>query len=179
MRTASEAIHSAFERHQAGEIDKAEALYHEALSAEPNNLNGLQLLGLLIHQRGRSAEAVTLLNRAIAVLERAGEQAARHAALYNNMGNVLWAAGRAAEAAANYRRGIALDPHLAELHANLGNVLLTQGDSESAIASYETALLLGPLSVQCMNHLANAYTAVGRFEGAWRGFLDTPPLLCG
>lgn len=63
MGTADELIESAFERHQAGDLDKAEALYHEALSAEPDSLNGLQLLGLLIHQRGRTVEAITLLNQ--------------------------------------------------------------------------------------------------------------------
>jgi len=178
MTTANDLINSAFARHQAGDLDKAEALYHEVLSAEPDSLNGLQLLGLLIHQRGGTVEAITLLNQAIAVLEgRAEEPAARHAALYNNMGNVLWAAGRAAEAATNYRRGIALDPNLAELHANLGNVLLAQGDSASAIASYKAAQHLGPLSVQCRNHLADAYTAAGRLADARRLHLDIPATL--
>jgi protein O-GlcNAc transferase len=178
MSTANDLIESAFERHQAGDLDKAEALYHEALSAEPDSLNGLQLLGLLVHQRGHVVEAINLLNQAIAVLEgRAEAPAERHAALYNNMGNVLWASGRAAEAVANYRRGIALDPNLAELHANLGNVLLAQGDSASAIASYEVALNLGSLSMQCRNRLANAYTAAGRIEDARRLHLDTPATL--
>jgi tetratricopeptide (TPR) repeat protein len=178
MNTANDLIDAAFERHQAGDLDKAEALYLEALSVEPDSLNGLQLLGLLTHQRGRTVEAITLLNQAIAVLEgRAEAPAVRHAALYNNMGNVLWASGRAAEAVANYRRGIALDPNLAELHANLGNVLLAQGDSASAIASYEVALNLGPLSTQCRSHLADAYTAAGRLADAQRVHLDTPATL--
>jgi protein O-GlcNAc transferase len=178
MGTADDLIDSAFEHHQAGDLDKAEALYQKALSAEPDSLNGLQLLGLLIHQRGRTVEAITLLNQAIAVLEgRAEAPAERHAALYNNMGNVLWAAGRGEEAVTNYRRGITLDPNLAELHANLGNVLLAQGDAASAIASYEAALKLGPLSAQCRNHLADAYTAAGRLADAQRIHLDTPATL--
>ena len=178
MTAANELIASAFERHQAGDLDKAEALYHQALSTEPDNLNGLQLLGLLIHQRGRTVEAITLLDQAIAVLEgRTEAPAAQHAALYNNMGNVLWAAGRAAEAVTNYRRGIALDPDLAELHANLGNVLLAEGDSASAIASYEAALQLGPLSTQCRHHLADAYLAAGRLADARRLHLDMPATL--
>jgi tetratricopeptide (TPR) repeat protein len=179
VTTASEAINSAFARHQAGDLDAAEALYHEVLNTEPDNLNGLQLLGVLIHQRGRSAEAVTLLQHAIAVLERRGDEGPQHAALYNNLGNALRAAGRPADAAAHYRHGIALDPDLAELHANLGNALLEQGDCVNAVASYETAQRMGPLSAQCTSNLANAYTAVGRFDDAERVYLDTPVALAG
>src|SRR5580698_5464658 len=119
--SSSESINSAVARHRAGDFDEAEALYHAILSAEPDNLNGLQLLGLLIHQRGRSAEAVALLQKAIAVLEWRGDKSAGHAALYNNLGNALRASGRGGEAVEYYRHGIELDPTVAELHANLGN----------------------------------------------------------
>jgi tetratricopeptide (TPR) repeat protein len=179
VTTTSEAINSAFARHRAGDLDHAEALYHEVLRAEPDNFNGLQLLGLLIHQRGRSAEAATVLQQAIAVLERRGGDAVQYAALYNNLGNALRAAGRTAEAAEYYRRGLALDPNLGELHANLGNALLALGDCPSAIASYEAALRIGPMSAPCMGNLANAYAVAGRFEDAERVFLDTPAALAG
>lgn len=140
-----ETINSALERHQAGDFDTAEALYRAVLGEDPDNLNGLQLLGLLIHQRGRAAvEAVALLEKAIAVLERRGNAAACHAALHNNLGNALRAAGRGQEAAAAYRRGLELDPDVTELHANLGNALLGDGDLVGAIASYEAALKLTP-----------------------------------
>ena len=179
MSTANDLIDSAFERHQAGDLDKAETLYHEALSAEPDSLNGLQLLGLLFHQRGRTVEAITLLNQAIAVLEgRAEAPAARHAALYNNMGNVLWASGRAAEAIANYRRGIALNPNLAELHANLGNVLLAQGNSAGAIASYEVALDSRPVVDAMQEPSRRCIYGSRAARGRAAGFiLDTPATL--
>jgi protein O-GlcNAc transferase len=179
VTATSEAISSAFARHQAGDLDAAEALYQEVLRAEPENLNGLQLLGVLIHQRGRAADAVDLLARAIAVLERSGERAAEHAALYNNMGNALRTAGRDAEAATQYRLGLAIDPNSAELHANLGNALLAGGDPANAVASYETALRFGPLTAQATGHLANAYMAVGRFEDAEQVYLEKPAALAG
>jgi len=162
VTTTSKAINAAFARHQAGDLDSAEVLYHEVLLADPNDLNGLQLLGLLIHQRGRAADAVALLHKAIAVLERRGGASAEHAGLYNNMGNALRAAGRAKEAAAQYRRGLDLDPNLAELHANLGNALLADGDPANAVASYEAALRRGPLSTQCLGNFANAQYALGK-----------------
>jgi len=162
----NDAIRSAFGRHQAGNLDEAEGLYAAVLGEESDNLNALQLLGLLNHQRGRPAEAVALLGKAISVLEQRGGAAARHAALYNNLGAALRAAGRVKEAAAHYRRGLDLDPDVAEIHANLGNALLDDGDPASAIASYEAARRLGPLSLECRRNLAEAHYAVGRDRAA-------------
>jgi protein O-GlcNAc transferase len=151
---SNEAIRSAFARHKAGALDEAEALYAAILRDEPDNLNGLQLLGLLIHQRGRSAAAVDLLQRAIAVIERRGGESAEHASLHNNLGTALRAAGRTREAVAQYRRGLILDPTVGEIHVNLGNALLAGGATAEAIKSFETALKLGPLPAESVRNLA-------------------------
>jgi protein O-GlcNAc transferase len=162
VTTPNEAIRFAFARHEPGDLDAAEALYAAALNAEPDNLNGLQLLGLLVHRRGHASEAVALLEKAIAALERRGGPTAEHAGLYNNFGMALRAAGRIKEAVANLRRGIALDCGVGALHANLGNALLADGDLQSAIESYETARRLGALQAECSRNLVEAYYRVGR-----------------
>src|ERR1700751_2839591 len=89
--SADSTLHAAFTRHQAGDFERAEELYQCVLENDPDNLNALQLTGLLLHQRGRCADAVALLQQAVAVLQRRGEEAAQHAALYNNLGNALQA----------------------------------------------------------------------------------------
>jgi tetratricopeptide (TPR) repeat protein len=161
VTNAHDAIHSAFAHHEAGDLDAAEALYAAVLADEPENLNGLQLLGLVMHQRGHTAEAVMLLQKAIAVLESRGQAGAQHAALYGNLGTALRAAGRTREAVAQHRRGLDLDPTIAALHANLGNALLADGDPQGGIASLEAARQLGPLPADCLRNLAAAYHAVG------------------
>ncbi len=128
-------LNAAFAHHQTGELTEAERLYRAVLTHDPDNLNALQLLGLLVHARDRSVDGLALLERAVAVADRRGDQSANYAVLHNNLANALRDAGRAAEAAAHYRRGIELDPSLAELHENLGNVLLAQNDAAGAIAS--------------------------------------------
>jgi hypothetical protein len=40
-----ELLQQAFAHHEAGEIQEAEALYRSVLKPDPENLNGLQLLG--------------------------------------------------------------------------------------------------------------------------------------
>ena len=59
---ANQHIQSAFEHHQAGRLQQAEALYRQALQLEPNHPDALYLLGVLNDQAGkgegrRAAEA--------------------------------------------------------------------------------------------------------------------------
>lgn len=164
--SAHETIASAFARHQAGDFDAAEALYRTALTEDRHNLNGLHLLGLLRHQRGKTAEAIALLLEAVALLERQGNARADHAALYNNLGNALKTAGREQEAALQYRRGLALDPGLTDLHVNLGNALLTNGDFIGAIAGYKAALRLAPGHTAALMSLACLLIDQGRPDEA-------------
>jgi len=162
----AKSIDTAFAHHRAGEFDEAEALYRSALAHEPDNLSALQLLGLLLHAQGRSADAVDLLERAVAVASRRGDRSPNYAVLHNNLGNALRGGGRWAEATAHYRRGIELDPHLPELHENLGNALLDESNAAGAIVSYEQARRLGRIMPTALCRLAAAYAAVGNFAEA-------------
>ncbi len=164
-------IARAFAHHQAGERPQAEALYREVLASAPDDLNGLQLLGLLVLDSGRAAEAAELIGRAVAVVERNGGVAPRHAALFNNLGNALRAAGRGGEAVAAYRRGVALDPGLAELHANLAVELLAEGEPLAATAACEASLRLCPDNPEYLCTLGNCRAVAGRGDEAVAAYL--------
>src|SRR4051812_41554328 len=57
----------AAERHAAaGEIDAADAACREILAAQADQPDALYLMGLLTNQRGRPAEALACLERAVA-----------------------------------------------------------------------------------------------------------------
>jgi tetratricopeptide (TPR) repeat protein len=147
-------IASAFSHHQAGDVETAETLYRSILSEDRDNLNGLHLLGLLLHQKSATKEAIALLERAVLILERTGDVQAGHAAIYNNLGNALKAGNRRQEARMYYSRGLALDADSAELHANFGNALLDDGDWTAAVASYHAALRLAPTHAGALMNLA-------------------------
>jgi tetratricopeptide (TPR) repeat protein len=164
--STSQKIEQGFACHQAGHLAEAEAFYRSALESETDNLNGLQLLGLLKHSQGNSVEAISLLERAVTLVEQDGT-VAQQAALHNNLGLALRAASRRDDAIRHYRRGLECDPSLAELHVNLADELLGKGELEAAISSYVTAECLGKtLPAESTCNLARAYVALKRFEEA-------------
>ncbi len=149
--------------HQAGRLDAAEALYRRILSQAPRQRDALHLLGVIAHQRGDQARAVSLIDRAIAV-------DGRDPAFHNNRGTALLALGRLEAAEAAFRRALALSPGYAEAHNNLGNVLQEQGRPEAAIACYRAALAARPAYPEALSNLGRAHHALGDLTAAEASF---------
>src|SRR5215210_2172342 len=114
--TLDEAFSVALALQQAEQWAAAEDIYGTILEAAPEHADALHFSGVLAHQRGRSDEAVALIERSVALEP---EQADWH----SNLGIVLQHRLRLDEAIAAYRRAIALDPAQANAHSNLGVML--------------------------------------------------------
>jgi tetratricopeptide (TPR) repeat protein len=71
-----------------------------------------------------------------------------------------------AEAAAAYRRVLALRPDIAEVHNNLGVILKNQGRLDQAVAEYQQALALKPDFVEAYNNLGNVLREQGKLDQA-------------
>jgi tetratricopeptide (TPR) repeat protein len=99
-------VQRACAHHGRGELDLAEDLYRQILGADPAHFDALHLCGVLMQQRGRSAEALELIAAALAAN-------ARVAAAHSNCALVLAALGRHDEALASYERALALKPDFA------------------------------------------------------------------
>jgi predicted O-linked N-acetylglucosamine transferase (SPINDLY family) len=107
------------------------------VALKPGHAKAHYNLGNSLYDRGRTAEALGPLQRAIA-LEPDSAQFA------DSLGNVLWDLGRLDEAESAYRRALELQPEYAAAQSNLGNVLRDQGRLDEAIAAYDRALELQP-----------------------------------
>lgn len=156
----------AFHLHRAGDRDKAEQRYRQALVVDPGNLNALQLLGVLNHELGRHTDAVEMLSHAIRVVEKRTERRPEFAAVYVNFGNALRAVGRGDDALIQYRMGLTLNPDLAQLHVGIGDELCAQGDLSGAVDSYEKAKAAGALGATRLCYLGSAYALLKRFAEA-------------
>jgi tetratricopeptide (TPR) repeat protein len=145
--------------HQSGQLHEAEALYRQVLAIAPNNFDALHLCGVLLHQRGDAAEALTLIARAL-------KTNARSAAAHSNYGTVLAAVERHDEALKSYDQAIKLKPDYAGALNNRGNTLRTLKRSQDAIESFDRAVAIQPDYAEAFNNRGNALFDLGRNEDA-------------
>jgi tetratricopeptide (TPR) repeat protein len=165
MATAADALTQGWQHHQAGDLARAEALYRQALQADPAHAGGWFLLGLACRGRGDLAAAEAGYREALRLRPDFFEA-------LNNLGNVYAAQGRLDEAAAYYRRLLQLRPDYVEAHNNLGAALRYLGDFDGAAASYRAALRLRPNYPDALNNLGDVLTRQGRLDEAVATFRD-------
>jgi tetratricopeptide (TPR) repeat protein len=91
---------------------------------------------------------------------------AMHAITVTNLGVALQAQGRLDEAAAQYRRAIAIRPDYAPAYNNLGVVLQTRGQIAEALAAYQQALRHHPRDAGIHGNLGDALLLQGRHDEA-------------
>jgi predicted TPR repeat methyltransferase len=153
----------ALKHHRSGKLQKAKTLYRKILKAEPDNVDALHMLGLLLHQSGEHETAIRLFNQAI---ER-GEESTE---VYTNLGSALQTCNRIDEAINAFRQAIRINPNYILAHNNLGNALREVGENDEAIASFQHALSLSPTDGLVHFNLGNALYAVGELDEAIASF---------
>ncbi len=150
---------AALRHHQAGQLNEAERLYRQVLSAVPRHADALHFQGLLAHQTGRHELAVELMDKAIA-------QNGRVPAFHHNRGVVLSEQGKHAEAVASFRRAVARNPQFVEAHYNLGVGLQALGAWDEAANCYARVIALKPDFTEAYANLGIIRCEQGRLEDA-------------
>lgn len=140
-------LQTAVTLHQAGELDRAEALYRDVLRATPSQPDALHLLGVIEHQRGRNEAAVELIAQAISVCPG-------HATYHNNLGAAHNALGRVTDAHQQFCRAVELNPNYPDARINLGSVFQQWNRLNEAAEEFRAAIRLQP-------EMANAHYRLG------------------
>jgi tetratricopeptide (TPR) repeat protein len=188
---ARKLIAKAAERHRAGKLEEAEAIYREILRRDPRNLEALRLLALIAINTEHYGQAEQLLKRAVEIapdflaawidlsraqlerldlpaarasIERAAQLNPRSVNVQIHVANLEARSGQHAEAVETYRRAIELKPDLPAGYLGLGNTLKTIGRQAEAIAAYRQATVLRPEQSEAWWSLSNLKTF--RFEDA-------------
>lgn len=190
-----------------GRLDDADPLCVRALASEPRFAPALLMRGQIAHQQGRLQDAIIHLTQAVALapavagvhhaLAEAYRDAARPADAERhyrrvaelqpgvvtllNLGNILMAQQRPADAAAVYQSALRFDARLPEAHLGLGTALAALGRKEAADA-FARAIALRPDFAVAHEGLIDAYLSAGAWDAAWRAAcqallrVDTPAL---
>ena len=87
----------------------------------------------------------------------------RDAAMWNNMGYLVFLQGRLDQAISCFRAALKVDPGFARAHYNLGLALAGQGQRPAAVEQYQSAIALAPLDPEPYRSLAAALVTQGSF----------------
>ncbi len=122
--------------HQASYWRSTETLFRYALEVTERNDKAHHALGLALHERGQSREAIRHLETSLELRE---DTRAR-----NDLGVALMGAERFKEAEVQFRRVVALRPAVAKYWNNLGAAVASQDRPSEAVPLFREALRLQP-----------------------------------
>lgn len=161
--TVPDALKLATQHYQQGRLDQAFNVCQQITKARPKLADARNLLGVIQHARGDSAEAVKSLKKAI---EINGNVAQYH----SNLGEIERQRGNADKALYSLRRAIAIDANYAQAYNNIGIIYFDRSEFEEAVKNYQKAIELNSHYPEAHNNLGNALRALGRSEEALKHY---------
>ncbi len=152
----------AVQYYQKGELSQAEQICFSILEQQPNQVEALQLLGIIACKTGLLEEGIARYQKVIALKPDLVET-------YYNLGKALKQQGKFEEAIAHFQQALSKKAHFAEAEYNLGHTLQELGKLEEAIACYNHVLELNPQFIDARWNRALALLLSGDFI---QGFAD-------
>ncbi len=150
-------------------VERAIALFEQALTQEPDYVDALIALGGALQLRGAFMNLPHVLERSRALLERAVATAPERAEAHVRLGQTLASMGDNAGAEAAIRRGLILEPDSALAHAQMARVLwFGHAEIAQAISHFERAAALAPEAGYTYLQLALLQALSGDLDGAER-----------
>ena len=150
-------------------VQRAIALFDQAIEVEPSYVDALVALGNALQMRGAFLAQPEALARSQALLERAVALEPARAEAHVRLGQVLVQRGDVVAGEAAIRRGLGLDPDSALAHTQLARLLwLGHGRIDDAIAHFRRAAALAPEAGYTYLQLALLEALSGDLESAQR-----------
>ncbi len=146
-------------------MKEAEALYRQVLAAKRDHAAALHFLGLLLHQTGRGADGVALIEKSL----RAAPQ---NPDFLNNYGSVLRDLGRTAAAADSYRKAVAARPDHGAARDNYASALAQLGRFSQAEEVFRGTIGRNPFHMRARVGLAETLMEDGRLDEALAVYRD-------
>lgn len=147
------------EYYKNGQLVEAETLAISITREFPKHPSGWKVLGAVLGQTGRHADALDV-NQMIITLSPQDAEA------HSNLGTTMQTLGRLEEAEASYANAIALKPEFAGSHYNLGVTLQELGKLDEAEVSYRRAIALQPDFREAYNNRGNALKELSKLDEA-------------
>ena len=154
--------------HAQGSLRLAEGCYRQVLTMESNNVDALNLLGVVTLQSNKAEEAIRLL-------KRAARKGPSDPAIFVNLGAAYRQAGQLNDAREAYKTALKLKPDMTEAYFNLGKVFFDLRDADGLIEVSKKCIALSPAMAEAYLNLGNGYklknegdNAIAAYEAALR-----------
>jgi tetratricopeptide (TPR) repeat protein len=154
---------AAIELHRQGRFAPAAAAYREVLAEEPHRFDALRLLGVALLESSQPADALTCLDRALAVRADMAE-------VWEQRGKALARLGRGDEACASFEQALALEPARVSTMNQLGMQLTRMEQFERALALFDRALAARPDLVEAWTNRGKVLSDLKRSKEAISSF---------
>lgn len=142
-----------------GRYAETEILARTMTQQYPQHGFGWKVLGAVLKQTGRDADALIPMQKAAALSPSDAE-------VHNNLGVLLQTQGQLKAALVSMRRALKLKPDYANAHNSLGSILDDMGRFDAAQSSYRRALEINPDFAYAHNNLGAILKNRGEFDAA-------------
>ena len=139
-------------------------LFRRALEVTEDNFIVYNNLGVVVGEKGNTAEAMDLLQKALLINPGYIEG-------HLNLGILLKRMGKNDEAVDHFNIALQINPRFKGSHFSLGLALAEQGKLEAAVNQYRTALQIDPNYAEAHNNLGNILEKQGDLPEAKKHYL--------
>ena len=146
----------------AGRLERAEALYRQAMVADPSNIEARRNLAVTLTRAGRPGDAAQILEAALRLDPN-------HALTSFDLANARLATGDLEGAVASFQRALAAAPDLEAAHFNLANAHMQAQSWTQAEESLRQVLELSPENLQASYLLAMSRFQQGQTQEGLQG----------
>ncbi len=153
------AIKTAFENYQAGNLEHTIKICMEILTIQPDNINVVNLLSIISYQQKDFDSAIKYCKKLVN-LNPTNVQA------YYILGHSLQEKGEVDEAITFYQKCLQLNPDFADAYYNLGTLFQDKKQYYEAILYYQKALNLNPNDVDACYNLGRILQEIDQYDEA-------------
>ncbi len=152
-------IQQALQHYSNGQLAETEQVCRQILRHDPDHVDTLNILGVVLARLGQAEAAIAPLQRVLQLDPESTDA-------WCNLGNALKERGRLPEAVTHYQRAIALKPDHTDAMHNLTVVLQELDRLEEAFTCCEQVLALEPHSRNAHYSFGYIQRRLGRLDGA-------------
>jgi tetratricopeptide (TPR) repeat protein len=145
--------------YQAGNLQQAENLYKEILENQPDNIDALYFLGVILQHKKDYDSAISSYRKTLHLNPHNPD-------VYYNLGLIFQDKAEADEAIKCYRQAIKLKPNFADVYYNLGLIFQDNAEADNAIANYKIFLQFNSKDADAYLNLGHAYQMKGQLDEA-------------